>query len=102
MNDKAIIAKINQSKTKRYYKAELQHYALGILFFFITLLLFGCSTKEQVVYKQNTKEVFIPVRCQVEIPAKPAPTGDTVKDNINITAYSKEVEQALKACIKGE
>lgn len=102
MNERVILSKINREKTARKNKAQFYHIGLGVVFFFLSLFLFGCSAKEQVVYKQNTKEVFIPVRCQVEIPAKPAPTGDTVKDNINITAYSKEVEQALKACIKGE
>lgn len=102
MNERVILSKINREKISRRNKADLKHYGLAILFFFLTLLLFGCSAKEQVVYKQNIKEVYIPVRCKVEIPARPKPTGDTVKDNINIISYSKEIEQALKACIKGE
>ena len=102
MNNRAILAKINRDKEIRKNKAQFYHIGLGVLFFFLTLFLFGCSAKEQVVYKQNIKEVYVPVKCNVDIPKKPAPAGDTVKDNINIIAYSKEVEQALKACIKGE
>lgn len=102
MNERVILSKINREKTARKNKAQFYHIGLGVLFFFLSLFLFGCSAKEQVVYKQNIKEVYIPVRCKVEIPARPKPTGDTVKDNINIISYSKEIEQALKACIKGE
>lgn len=102
MNERVILSKINREKTARKNKARFYHIGLGVLFFFLSLFLFGCSAKKQVVYKQNIKEVYIPVRCKVEIPARPKPTGDTVKDNINIISYSKEIEQALKACIKGE
>lgn len=102
MNNRAILAKINRDKEERKNKAQFYHIGLGVVFFFLSLFLFGCSAKEQVVYKQDIKEVYIPVKCKVDIPKKPAPAGDTVKDNINIIAYSKEVEQALKACIKGE
>lgn len=102
MNNRAILAKINRDKEVRANKAQFYHIGLGVVFFFLSLFLFGCSAKEQVVYKQDIKEVYMPVKCNVDVPRKPAPAGDTVKDNINIIAYSKEVEQALKACIKGE
>ena len=102
MNERVVLSKINREKTARKNKAQFYHIGLGILFFFLSLFLFGCSAKEQVVYKQDIQEVYIPVKCKVDIPVKPAPTGDTVKDNINIISYSKEIEQALKACIKGE
>ena len=101
MNERVILSKINREKADRRSRAELKHYGFAALFFFLALLLFGCSAKEQVVYKQNIKEVYIPVKCNIDMPVKPAPAGDTVKDNINIVAYSKEVEQALKACIRG-
>lgn len=102
MNERVILSKINREKTVRKDKAQFYHIGLGVVFFFLSLFLFGCSAKEQVVYKQDIKEVYIPVKCNIDMPVKPAPAGDTVKDNINIIAYSKEVEQALKACIKGE
>lgn len=102
MNEKVILSKINREKDIRKNKAQFYHIGLGVVFFFLSLFLFGCSAKEQVVYKQDIKEVYIPVKCKVDLPKKPKPTGDTVKDNINIIAYSKEIEQALQACIKGE
>lgn len=101
-SDRAVLSKINRERTVRKNKAGLYHIGLGVFFFFLALFLFGCSAKEQAVYKQNIKEVYIPVRCSVEIPARPKQTGSTVKDNINIISYTREVEQALKACIKGE
>lgn len=102
MNERVILSKINREKDVRKNKAQFYHIGLGVLFFFLSLVLFGCSAKEQVVYRQDIQEVYIPVRCKVDVPKKPIPTGDTVKDNINIISYSKEVEQALKACNKGE
>ena len=102
VNDRVIISKINREKTARKNKAEFYHIGLGILFFFLALFLFGCSAKDKVIYKQNIKEVYIPVRCDVKMPNRPVHSGSTVKDNINIISYTLEVEQALKACIKGE
>ncbi len=101
-SDRAVLSKINRERTVRKNKAEFYHIGLGVLFFFLALFLFGCSAKEQALYRQSIKEVYIPVRCSIEMPVRPKQTGSTVKDNINIISYTKEVEQALKACIKGE
>lgn len=102
MNARTALRTINQEKKIKANKAELKHIGLGVIFFFIALILFGCSAKEQVVYKQNIKEIYIPVKCEIKAPVKPTSTNDVIKDNINIITYTMELEQALKACIREE
>ena len=101
-SNREILAYINREKDIRRTVAEYRHILLGILFFILTLFLFGCSAKEQVIYKQSVQEVFIPVKCNIVMPVKPQSTGDVVKDNINLIAYLKDTERTLKACVKGE
>lgn len=67
-----------------------------VLVFIVGYILFGCSPKTVVEYKP----VNVPVKCEIDLPTKPVYTGDVVKDNISITKYAEEVENALQFCIK--
>ena len=100
MEEQAIISKFNKEKTYKKNKADLHHIALAFLFFLLSLILFGCSPK--TIYKQNIKEVYIPVKCNPKIPEKPKPTGSPAYDNINILAYARELEQTVIFCTKGD
>lgn len=100
MEKQAIITKLNKEENYKKYKAEIYHIALALVFFFLALMLFGCSPK--TIYKQNIKEVYIPTKCNANVPEKPTPTGNAVNDNINITAYARELEQTVLLCTKGD
>lgn len=99
MDEQAIITKINKEKLLKKYKADLYHITLAVLFFFLALVLFGCSAKP--IYKQNIKEVYVPVKCHAQVPQKPKETGSIVLDNINIITYARELEQTLVLCTGG-
>lgn len=48
-----------------------------------------------------TKEVFIPQKCDIDMPAKPSYTkGDFAKNLEKYVRYSKQLENALSACIQ--
>ena len=71
-----------------------------ILVFLITtagaVFLSACG-QPQIV----TKEVFIPQKCDIDMPAKPNYTkGDFSQNLENYVRYSKQLENALSACIK--
>lgn len=64
--------------------------------FFIAFMFNSCA--QQVVYK----EVKIPIRCNVEIPKKPAYTDDFLKDLKEFLIYSEMLEKTLYFCIYGK
>ena len=66
-----------------------------ILVFIVGYILFGCTPKTIVKYEP----VNVPVVCEVDVPVKPKHTGDVVKDNLQITKYAEEVENALLYCV---
>lgn len=48
-----------------------------------------------------TREVFIPQKCDIDMPVKPNYTkGDFAKNLENYVRYSKKLENALNACIQ--
>lgn len=57
----------------------------------------GCADK-RIVYK----ETYIPIKCDVEIPAKPKLSGDLVSDYSKALQHSETLEKDLEFCVKGK
>ena len=65
------------------------------LLYFLSITLFiGCAST-------SYKEVFIPVKCNIEYPQLPNQTHDLITNQKQIVIYVKELENALDCCIKG-
>lgn len=64
---------------------------------FLPLLFLGCST----LVKTEIQEVYIPVRCDVELPTKPK-DDSSFESAKNLTIYYIEIEQILRDCMKGK
>lgn len=64
---------------------------------FLPLLFLGCST----LVRTEIQEVYIPVRCDAELPTKPKDDG-SFESAKNLTIYYIEIEQILKDCVKGK
>ena len=79
------------------------HKILTNLVFCVSSLLFllaflaGCSTKP--ILKVQTKEVFIPVKCNLELPPKPKEDGG-FESHKELSLYYKEIEQIAKDCTR--
>lgn len=63
----------------------------------LVLMLQGCA-KKQVVYK----DVYIPIKCDIEIPKRPKLTGELVNDYKNALQHSELLESDLIFCVKGD
>ena len=59
-------------------------------------LIFFCACSKPV-YKIQTQEVFIPVKCDLEMPLKPQENG-SFESHKALTKYYLEVEQIAKDC----
>ncbi|WP_276951026.1 hypothetical protein [Helicobacter rodentium] len=57
----------------------------------------ACASKP--VYKIKTQEVFIPVKCNLELPPKPQEDG-SFESHKALAKYYLEVEQIAKDCTK--
>lgn len=66
-----------------------------ILIIFTMLIMIGCSTKEVVI----TQEVYIPIKCDVEIPKKPNQTS-YVNSVIDIIEYAEKLEEVVNVCVR--
>ena len=64
--------------------------------FIITLmfLFLGCSKNVLV-----TKEVFIPIKCEQEIPKRPEQTNDLTNDIMSILSYTESLELIILECV---
>ncbi|WDL74219.1 hypothetical protein IP360_05040 [Helicobacter winghamensis] len=72
------------------------------IFYFALLVLWfgGCASKPMV--KVEIQEVFVPIKCNVEIPQRPKRQGMLVENIRAIALYAEKLEIALKECVKGE
>ena len=62
-----------------------------------TLSFTACASKP--IVKIQTKEVFIPVKCDLELPPKPKENG-SFESHKALAKYYLEVEQIAKDCTK--
>lgn len=76
--------------------AELIRWGLALFCGLLALLFWGCGAKAVTVIEYKVVEV--PVKCSVDMPAKPSPDGDAMEVNFRVLEYSKKLEAALKAC----
>lgn len=68
-----------------------------ILLTIVLIILSGCASKN-VVYEK----VYIPTKCDIEMPTKPDLTNETFIPNKikNMLIYTESLESALRFCIK--
>lgn len=57
----------------------------------------GCSSVTPTIV---TKEVFVPVKCEIRVPNRPTKVGSTSKNVSNILEYTEKLETIVQACVK--
>lgn len=63
---------------------------------FCSLIFAGCTS---IAYQIKTKEVYIPVKCNLKLPLKPQNNG-TFEAHKELVIYYLKVEQIAKDCTK--
>lgn len=72
---------------------------MRILSLILSAILLSACAKPLV--KIETKEVFVPIKCDLELPTKPQENG-SFESHKQIAIYYKKVEQIAKDCTKKE
>jgi hypothetical protein len=71
-------------------------FRIGVLLFYLTIIT-ACASP-QVVYKTIYQDVYVPVRCDISTPTKPAKADNAVLQVIDLITYTHELESALQVC----
>ncbi len=75
----------------------MKKFIIFLLILMFLIALSGCSNKPLV--KVETQEIYIPVKCNLELPKKPKDDG-SFKSHKEIAIYYKEVENIARICTK--
>lgn len=67
-----------------------------LIIFFISFIIIGCSTKTEY------KHIYIPTKCEIDMPKKPIYKDDEVLFARDLTIYSLLLECKLHFCLTGE
>lgn len=78
-------------KLSKYFKKTL------FIAFLLLFTLAGCASKP--IVKIDTKEVFIPIKCNLTLPNKPKEDG-SFQSHKELLIYYLEVESIAKDCTK--
>lgn len=62
----------------------------------VIFTLAGCAAKEQA-----TREVYVPVRCNLKMPLRPA-AGESFEAHRALMSYLLKCEQIARDCTEGE
>ena len=68
---------------------------IGILFCSMFSLI-GCSTVKPVIV---TKEVLVPVKCEVEVPKRPTKVDSITRSVASIVEYTEKLEVIIDSCV---
>ena len=72
-----------------------------VLVAFLAIFALTFSACSKPIYKIQTQEVFIPVKCDLELPQKPKENG-SFKSHKALAKYYLEMEQIAKDCTKSD
>lgn len=75
----------------------MKNFVLAVLLALFALSFSACATKP--IVKIQTQEVFIPVKCDLQLPPKPQENG-SFESHKALAKYYLEVEQIAKDCTK--
>lgn len=70
-----------------------------IILLTLIVLLSGCA-KPETITKTIYKDVYIPVRCEIEMPVKPKFNRLDPASAKELAMYYQQIEALLKGCVK--
>ena len=89
---------------KNYQKELAKHKREYIIRFFLFLIglalcvsLSGCAKQEPLI-RTEYKDVLVPIKCKVSLPAKPKFDPDNMQSAVELATYYQTCEALLKEC----
>lgn len=90
---------------KNYQKELARHkreYIIRFILFLIGLALCvslsGCATKPAPMVRTEYKDVLVPIKCKVSLPAKPKFDSSNMQSAVELAKYYQTCEALLKEC----
>lgn len=90
---------------KNYKKALIRHereykirFALFLIGLGLCIFLSGCAKKDPLA-RTEYKDVFVPIKCKVELPVKPKFDPNNMKSALETAKYYQTCEALLKECV---
>ena len=81
-------------KHEREYNIRFVLFLIGLA---LCVFLSGCAAKEPIV-RTEYKNVYIPIKCEVKIPAKPKFDPNNMQSALELAKYFQTCEALLKEC----
>lgn len=67
----------------------------------VAFFIIGCSSKPEVIVKTQYQDVYVPIACIKEMPAKPKYSHSDLQSAKELMGYFLTCEELLKGCVNG-
>ena len=67
----------------------------------VAFFMVGCSSKPEVIVKTQYQDVYVPIACIKEMPAKPKYSPSDLQSAKELMGYFLTCEELLKGCVNG-
>jgi len=67
----------------------------------VAFFIIGCSSKPEVIVKTQYQDVYVPIACIKEMPAKPKYSPSDLQSAKELMGYFLTCEELLKGCVNG-
>ncbi|QCD51214.1 hypothetical protein [Campylobacter californiensis] len=98
---------MSEAQILRYklYKTrqKVRKIAFIILLCLVIVLIGGCaSSKPQIITQTKFQDVYVPIKCEAKLPAKPAYNQNNLQSAKELARYYAQVEALLRGCVGDE
>lgn len=74
---------------------------LAVSSLIVVFFIVGCSSKPEVIVKTQYQDVYVPIACVKEMPAKPKYSPSDLQSAKELMGYFLTCEELLKGCVNG-
>lgn len=67
----------------------------------VAFFMAGCASKPEVIVKTQYQDVYVPIACIKEMPAKPKYNTSDLQSAKDLMGYFLTCEELLKGCANG-
>ena len=67
----------------------------------VAFFIVGCSSKPEVIVKTQYQDVYVPIACIKEMPAKPKYSPSDLQSAKELMGYFLTCEELLRGCVNG-
>lgn len=74
---------------------------LAISSLIVAFFIVGCGARPEVIVKTQYQDVYVPITCIKEMPAKPKYSPSDLQSAKELMGYFLTCEELLKGCVNG-